>query len=212
MEQWLRQHFVPHAELRWPMLHLMVDWTQKIISCILQGSFWKCLFFFFQISFRPTFAPRQQRFLPGVKDLWESGENHGSVLEAQAKSSWRFHTKSLDVVPGLCTLIGWCVPESEWAEVCGCRLFKSVYLRANNANISLLNLVRWIVWICAQPFFFSHHVTYRLHSKCFLFRCAIFSFYFKLKKGGNFALLQFIYFARSFGMNCCWSSVFYLFA
>lgn len=164
----------------------MVDWTQKIISCILQGSFESVCFLFpdHPPNFRPTFAPRQQCFLPGVKDLWESGENHGSVLEAQAKSSWRFHTKSLDVVPGLCTVIGWCVPESEWAEVCGYRLFKSVYLRADNANISLLNLVRWIVWICAPQFFFSHHVTYRL----FHFRCAIFSFYFKLKIGIFFVI------------------------
>lgn len=93
----------------------------KIISCILQGSCEKVSRFLFPDlppNCRPTLAPRQQRFLLGVKNLWESVENQRPVLAAQA-NSWHFHTRSLEVVPGLCTVIGWWVPELKLV-VAGC--------------------------------------------------------------------------------------------
>lgn len=111
----------------------------KIISCILQGSCESVCFLFpdLPLNRRPTFAPWQQHFLPRVKELWESVENQGSYLEAQAKSSWHFHTKSLDVVPGLCTVIGWWVPESDWAEV-----FFFFFLIENLALLKLIYVSR----------------------------------------------------------------------
>lgn len=137
MEQWLKTALCSPC---WTEIAYAAfdGWLNtKIISCILQGSCESVCFLFpdLLLNRRPTFAPWQQHFLPSVKELWESVENQGSFLEAQAKSSRHFHNKSLDVVPGLCTVIGWWVPESDWAEVCGCRLFKSVYWRADKCKL-----------------------------------------------------------------------------